>query len=389
MLLIQNVEVLAPEPSGRCDLLLGGGRILRMEAGLRVPRRLARAIDGRNLVAVPGFVDGHVHLMGGGGEGGFATRTPELPFRSAVEGGVTTLVGCLGTDAVTRSLAGLLAKVRGLEEEGLSAYMFTGSYAVPAPTLTGSVESDLLLIDKVVGVGEVALSDHRSSQPSFEALAALAGEARRGGLLSGKAGLVNLHLGDGARGLALLRALVEGTELPRRQFLPTHVNRNERLFGEAQAYALGGGPVDLTTSTLPRFLEEGEVKSSRGLKRLLDAGVDPGLVTFSSDGQGSLPDFDGAGRLRRIAIGQVSSLWSEVRDAVQQEGVPLGTALRVITENPARLLKLPGKGRLEPGADADVVLLDPKDLSVHTVIARGRVLMQARRVVARGVFEAP
>jgi len=387
MLLIKNVEVHAPEAAGRCDILVGGGRILRMEAGLRLPRKVADVLDGRNLIAAPGFVDGHVHLMGGGGEGGFATRTPELMLGGAIEGGVTTLVGCLGTDHVTRSLAGLLAKVRGLEEEGLSAFMFTGSYAVPVPTLTGSIESDLILIDKVIGVGEVAISDHRSSQPTLEALARLAGEARRGGLLAGKAGLVNLHLGDGPRGLELLQRVLALTELPRTQFLPTHVNRNAALFDEAKDYALAGGPVDLTTSTLRRFLEEGEVKCSRGLRLLLEAGVDPGLITFSSDGQGSLPDFDDAGRLKGIAIGQVSSLFGEVRDAVQQEGVPLATALQVITENPGRLLKLRGKGRLEPGADADLVLLDPKDLSIHTVIAKGRVLMKARRVLARGTFE--
>jgi beta-aspartyl-dipeptidase (metallo-type) len=381
------VEVHAPEAAGRCDILLGGGRILRMEAGIRLPRGYAEIIQGRNFIAVPGFVDGHVHLMGGGGEGGFATRTPELMLGGAIEGGVTTLVGCLGTDHITRSLAGLLAKVRGLEEEGLSAFMFTGSYAVPVQTLTGSIESDLLLIDKVVGVGEVALSDHRSSQPTFEALAQLAGEARRGGLLSGKAGLVNLHLGDGHRGLELLRQVLTATELSHTQFLPTHVNRNAALFDEAKAYALGGGHVDLTTSTLCRFLEEGEVKCSRGLRKLLEAGVDPGLISFSSDGQGSLPDFDDHGRLRGIAIGRVSSLFGEVRDAVQQEGIPLATALRVITENPARILKLRGKGRLEPGADADLVLLDPKDLALHTVIAKGRILMRAGRVLVRGTFE--
>jgi len=146
------------------------------------------------------------------------------------------------------------------------------------------------------------------------------------------------------------------TDLQKELNRVAHVNRNAALFDEAKDYALAGGPVDLTTSTLRRFLEEGEVKCSKGLRRLLEAGVDPGLITFSSDGQGSLPDFDDAGRLKGIAIGKVSSLFGEVRDAVQQEGVPLATALQVITENPARLLKLPGKGRRGPGAGACPVL---------------------------------
>ena len=116
--------------------------------------------------------------------------------------------------------------------------------------------------------------------------------------------------------------------------------------------------MDFTTSTVPAFLAEGEVKSSTGLRRMLDAGVDIAHVTFTSDGQGSLPDFDAQGNLRRLEIGRVTSLLAEVRDAVRDEGIPLETALPVITSNPARILKLRGKGRLSPGADADVVLLD-------------------------------
>ena len=387
MLLIRNVQLYTPQPAGRMDLLAGGGRILRMEAGLDIPERYAEVVDGEGLLAVPGFIDGHVHILGGGGEGGFATRTPELPLSDAIRGGITTVVGCLGTDGITRSLPGLLAKAKALEAEGLSTFLYSGSYGVPVRTFTGSIEEDLILIDKVLGLGEVAISDHRSSQPAFQDLARLAGETRRGGILSGKAGLVNLHLGDGHGGLEPLRRLLAETELPPTQFLPTHINRNPRLFEEGLAYAKAGGFVDFTTSTLPHFLDEGEVKCSRGLRLLLEAGVDPGHVTFTSDGQGSLPDFGPDGRLKGISIGRVTSLFAEVRDAVLQEGLPLETALRVVTCNPARLLKLGAKGHLAPGADADVVLLRPDTLAVDTVVARGRVMMRGGELLARGTFE--
>jgi beta-aspartyl-dipeptidase (metallo-type) len=297
------------------------------------------------------------------------------------------VVGCLGTDGVTRTLAGLLAKARGLDEEGISTFMYTGHYAVPVQTLTGSIERDLLLIDKIIGVGEVALSDHRSDQPTFEEFARLAAEARRGGILSGKAGVVNVHMGDGRRGLSLLRRLVEETELPVTQFLPTHINRNPDLFEEGVAYAKAGGFVDFTTSTVPAFLAEGEVKCSTGLRRMLDAGVPAPNVTFTSDGQGSLPDFDEHGRLRRLDIGRVTSLFAEVRDAVRTDGVPLATALTVVTANPARILKLRGKGALTAGADADIVLLDASSLEIDGVIAKGRWLMKGRAPLARGTFE--
>ena len=387
MLLIKNADLYSPEAGGRCDLLLGGGKILRMEPDIRISRKYAEVIDARNLKAVPGFIDAHVHIMGGGGEGGFATRTPGLPLTDAILGGVTTVVGCLGTDGYTRTMAGLLAKAKGLEEDGLSTYVYSGSYGLPLRTLLPSLEEDLLFIEKVIGAGEVALSDHRSSQPSFEAFAQVVAMARRGGMLSGKAGLVNVHLGDGERGLDFLRRILAETELPPTQMLPTHINRNPRLFQEGIAYAKAGGYVDFTTSTLASYLNDGELPCGRALRLMLEAGVDPGQITFTSDGQGSLPDWDQAGRLQAISVGRVTSLFAAVRQAVQEEGLSLETALRVITSNPARILKLKAKGRLAPGLDADLVLLDPNNLEVRTVIAKGRLLMKGGKLLAKGMFE--
>ena len=387
MLLIKNADLYAPAPGGRTDILVAGGRIVRVSPGLQLPASLGEAIDADGFIAAPGFIDGHVHVTGGGGEGGYATRTPELRLSDAIAGGVTTVVGCLGTDGITRSPAALLAKVRALEDEGLSAFMWTGHYAVPIRTLTGSIEQDLLFIDKIIGVGEVAISDHRSTQPTFDEFARVAAEARRGGILSGKAGVVNVHLGDGRRGLALLRRIVEETEIPRTQFVPTHINRNPSLFEEGIAWARDGGFVDLTTSTVPAFLADGEVKSSTGLRRMLEAGVGPGQITFTSDGQGSLPAFDAQGQLQRLEIGRVTSLFGEVRDAVVEEGVALGTALQVITANPARALKLRGKGQIADGADADIVLIEPRRLEVRGVIARGRWLMKDGQALVKGTFE--
>ncbi len=387
MLLLRNPEILAPESRGRADILLAGGRVERIEAGLSLPAGLAEVVDASAFVAVPGFIDCHVHVLGGGGEGGYATRTPELRLSDAVRGGVTTIVGCLGTDGVTRSLPGLLAKARGLDEEGLTAFIYSGHYSVPLQAMTGGIERDLLLIDKVIGAGEVAVSDHRSTQPTFDELARVAAETRRGGILSGKAGVVNVHLGDGPRGLSLLRRVVEETEIPPTQFLPTHMNRNPALFAEAIEWVRDGGLADFTTSTVPAYIEEGEVKAALALRRMIDAGVPVANLTFSSDGQGSLPRFDAAGRLAGLDVGRVTSLFDAVREAVREHGVSLETALSLITANPARILKLAGKGRLAEGADADLVLLDPASLAVSGVIARGRWMMRDGELLARGTFE--
>jgi beta-aspartyl-dipeptidase (metallo-type) len=387
MLLLRNADILAPDPRGRADILLAGGRVERIAPGLSLPPGLADVVDATAHLAVPGFIDCHVHILGGGGEGGYATRTPELLLSDAVRGGVTTVVGCLGTDGVTRSLPALLAKARGLDEEGISTFIYSGHYSVPLQPMTGSIERDLLLIDKVIGSGEVAISDHRSTQPTFDELARVAAETRRGGILSGKAGVVNVHLGDGRRGLALLRRLVEETEIPSTQFLPTHMNRNAILFEEAIDWARAGGLADFTTSTVPDYIAEGEVPAALALRRMIDAGAPVANLTFSSDGQGSLPRFDAAGRLVGLDVGRVTSLFAAVREAVREQGVALETALSLITANPARILKLSGKGRLAEGADADLVLLDPDALRVTGVIARGRWLMRDGELLARGTFE--
>ena len=385
---IEGAEVYAPEPLGRMDILIAAGTIARME---REPLDLSgwdvEVISGKGRLLVPGFIDGHVHILGGGGEGGYASRTPEIMLGDLARAGVTTVIGCLGTDGTTRTMSSLLAKARGLEEEGVSTYVYTGSYQVPVKTLTGSVQDDLVLIDKVLGAGEIALSDHRSSQPTFEEMARIAAEARVGGMLSGKAGVVNLHIGDGDRMLTLLERIIAETEIPARHFIPTHINRSRRLLEAGITYARQDGGrgrfLDLTTSSV----RGDSIRSGLALRTLLEAGVGIDAISFSSDGQGSLPIFNEAGEYAGLGVGSVASLFGEVRHAVQAEGVPLEQALRAITSTPAGCLRLPGKGAVRVGADADLVLLD-RDLGIETVLAKGRFLVKDREPLRLGTFES-
>ena len=285
-------------------------------------------------------------------------------------------------------MASLLAKARGLEEEGITAYIYTGSYQVPVRTLTGSILDDLVLIDKVVGCGEIALSDHRSSQTTCEEFARIVGDTRVGGILSGKAGLVNIHMGDGERMLSCLRYVVKNTEIPPSNMLPTHINRSTRLLKDGMDYAKTlGGYVDLTTSSDPDYLEEDEVKASTGLKFLLEQGVPEHQITFSSDGQGSMPIFDRDGNFLGLGVGKFTSLYREVRDAILKEKVDITQALRTVTANPAALLKLTRKGRIAVGCDADLVLVRQEDLQIHTVLAKGRRMVQNGASVRKGTFE--
>ena len=386
--LIKNGDIYAPDYLGKKDILLVDRKIGFIEDEIELPDGFVevQVIDATGKKIVPGFIDSHVHLIGGGGEGGFRTRTPEIQLTQATTAGITTLVGVLGTDGTTRTMPSLIAKARSLEEEGITTYVQTGSYQVPVKTLTGKIEDDIILIDKIIGAGEIAIADHRSSQPTAEELAKIASAARIGGMLAGKAGIVNVHVGDSYDHLKLIEEVVENTDIPIRQFYPTHINRNPHLFEAGIEYAKKGGWVDFTTSSIPKFLEEGEVKCSVGLKRMLDEGVGIGQITFTSDGQASLPDFDENGELIGLQIGQVSSLYEAVKEAILTEGIPLEVAIRVITANPAAVLKLAHKGRIETGQDADLVLLD-EHYEIDTVMAMGKVMVENKVPLVRGTFE--
>ena len=259
---------------------------------------------------------------------------------------------------------------------------------MPVRTLTGKIMDDIILLEKVVGTGEIAISDHRSSQPDKKEFARIVADTRVGGILSGKAGLVNIHMGDGENRLKFLRYVLKKTEIPASNMLPTHINRSRGLMEDGIDYALQlGGYIDLTTSSDPDFLDPDEVKASAGLKMALDAGVPADHVTFSSDGQGSLPVFGPDGEFLGLGVGKVSSLYREMRDAVLTDGVSLTDALKAVTQNPASLLKLPKKGRVEEGADADLVLADKRTLDIHMVMAKGAVMVKEGQIAARGTFE--
>lgn len=386
---IKNCEIYSPEYLGKKDIIICGNTIEGIYEKVDIPKNFAEinVIDGAGKLAVPGFIDSHVHILGGGGEGGFKTRIPELQISEIFEAGITTLVGCLGTDGVCRDLKSLLAKARALEEEGVATYIYSGSYEIPVNTITGSIRSDIMLIDKVIGVGEIALSDHRSSQPSYEDFVKAIAAARVGGMLSGKGGAVNVHLGSGERGLQYLFRMAKETEIPISQVIPTHIGRSRKLFEEGIEFAKIGGIIDLTTSCDPDNPEEDEVKAGTGLKMLLDAGIPVNQIQFSSDGHGSLPLFNSKRELIGLGIGSVRSLYREVRDSVMKDNVKLENALKVITSNVADHLGLKGKGRIEKDAFADIVLINKDDLIINGLISGGIEVMKNKELLVKGTFE--
>ena len=390
MLLIRNADVYAPQPLGVQSLLLGGEKILWLGPGQALPQlpaALAAAgevidLEGRRLI--PGLIDGHVHVTGGGGEAGFRTRVPAVPLSRFSAAGVTTVIGLLGTDDVARGPRELLATLYALREQGLNAWGYTGGYHVPPATLTRSLRSDLVFIEALLGIGEIAISDHRSSQPTLDELLRLASVAHVAGLMTGKAGVLHLHLGDGPRGLDLVRRALAESELPPRVFNPTHVNRRRALFAEAVELARAGCSVDLTAFPVEDGVDG--YTAAEALLRYLDSGAPPERITVSSDAGGCLPCFDADGRVLHMQVGSAGALLATLSELAAR-GVPLAQALPAFTVNPARLLRLAGKGTIAAGADADLVALDATG-GAETVIIRGRVHVRGGATVRRGTFEA-
>jgi beta-aspartyl-dipeptidase (metallo-type) len=385
MIIIKNATVYSPEKMGKRDLLIGENKIIQISVNIdhnSFPG--TEVFDADGLSVVPGLIDNHVHIAGAGGEGGPATRTPELKISMMFEGGVTTVVGCLGTDGFTRSVESVLMKAKSIKHEGGSAWIWTGAYQVPCPSITGDIGKDIALIDEVIGVGELAISDHRSSCPSVDELIRITAHARVGGMLGKKAGMVNIHLGDAKDPFRPLHEAVAKSELKYTQFLPTHCNRNDYIFEDSKSYGKKGY-VDITTSSWPYFKDE-EIKPSTALRLLLEAGVSAEHITFSSDSCGSLPGFDEQGRLVKLLMGLPSSNLRELGDAVLEEKIPLETALKVLTSNVASILKLQGKGYIADGMDADILFLDKEMKMIH-LLAMGKWAVRDGVVVMKGAYE--
>ena len=383
--LITNAEVYAPRSLGIQNLLICVGKIVYL--GERVPQfddSLSVQItdlDGARLI--PGFIDAHAHITGGGGEAGPSTRVPPPPLSQFTRAGVTSVVGLLGTDDLTRNTQTLLTQVMGLREEGLSAWCYTGGYHLPATTLTESVRSDIVNLEPVIGVGEVALSDHRSSQPTRDEILRLASEAYVAGLMTGKAGIVHFHLGDGERRLSMIRDCLEQSEIPSRVFNPTHVNRNKALFEEACELTARGCTVDMTA--YPAEFNDAGWSAEQAAARYFEKGFDPQKLTISSDGGGCLPKFDAQGEMLEMNFAKSSALAITFKAMLDMD-LPMASILPLMTSNVADLLKFHRKGRIDTGFDADLLVLDDSH-GIQSVMVNGVWHVKQGEQLVKGLFE--
>ena len=381
MLLVKNAKIYAPEYLGEKDILIAGGKIERIADHL--PKyEGCEVINGTGKIVTPGIIDRHVHVTGGGGEGSFRTQAPEVQLSSLIKGGVTTVLGLLGTDGISRSVENLLAKVKALREDGITAYALCGAYGYPSPTITGSISRDIMFIDEILGL-KLAISDHRAPNITTEELIRLGSDVRTAGMLSGKPGFICLHTGNDHRALKPVFEALERTSIPVKTFQPTHVGRDANLQKEAFEFAKMGGTIDFTCGES----EEKFHSVAVSIKTAKEEGVPMEKVTISSDGQGSWSNYDADGKLLEIGVSGVDTIYRQIIYMVKDEHMELEELLPLGTKNPAMALELyPKKGAVKEASDADLLIMN-EDLSLDTVIAMGVPMMKGGKILKKGAYE--
>lgn len=381
--LILNADVYGPEHIGIRDILISGDKIADIKPSLKEFKNIGgvETFDANGMRTMPGYIDQHQHITGGGGESGYSSRVPEISLSDNINVGVTTVLGMLGTDNITRTLENVLGKARGLEEEGISTFMLTGSYSLPSVTMTGSITRDIVLIDKVIGA-KIAISDHRSSNITDDEFIRICSDARVGGVLSGKAGLTVIHMGLGTRGFKYLYSLIENSDVPIKNILPTHVGRSEELFMEAINYAKCGGNIDITAG------QSGIVgETARQVALAIEQGVSVERITISSDAFGSQPVFNEAKECIGMTYTIPNVIHKEISIMIEDYKIPFEDAISLATKNVAKIMGLQGrKGEISKGADADIIIWD-KNNEVNSVFAKGVLVKSNGKLLVKGRFE--
>jgi len=357
--LIENGELFTPGRIGKQALLIANDQIVKIGAidrrGLDQIGLAYEVLDAHGHFVIPGLIDPHEHLAGASGSTGFGSETPPIFFEEIVSGGITTVVGTVGTDTTTMPVARLLARVKTLNQSGITEFCYTGGYNVPPSTITGDVRDDLLLIQEVIGAGEISIADDRATCPSPRELAKLVSDAHVGGMLSGKAGVSHFHVGPRDRRLAPLRELLDDFDVKPEWLYPTHVERNEALMREAMELVQRGATIDIDVV---------EKDLHKWLRFYFEQDGDRTRCTVSSDAFSMSPQ----------------NLLAQLRICVLEHSFRLEEILPFATSNTARVLKLPQKGKLSEGCDADIAILNARSLELHHVFARGQ------HVVANGTI---
>ncbi len=378
--LIKNARVYAPNDLGIKDILICNDKVIEIDSNIKFRHNDLEIIDTSGKIIIPGIIDQHIHVTGGGGEGSFKTRVPEIMLSELIKSGITTVVGLLGTDTTTRSVENLLAKTKALKEEGINAYCLTGGYEYPSPTITGSVKKDITFIEEILGV-KLAISDHRASLITKDEFKKLVSDVRVAGMFSGKASYVKLHMGNSSERFTVINEILSETDISISHFRPTHVGRRMELFKEAMDFAKKGGIIDITAGDGSNICPLNEL-----ILLAKENEVPFNNITLSSDGRGSWSTYDKMGRLEKIGHSSCDTVYKSISSFVTEGILSFEEALTLGTKNVASALNLKGRGVIEKNSFADLLILDA-DLSLNSVIMGGNFMMKNKKLITKGTYE--
>lgn len=332
-------------------------------------------IDAHMNYVIPAYIDNHEHIIGGGGEDGFISKIEEMSSIDVLKNGVTTVVGVLGTDTLTRSVENLVSKTKALNNDDITAYCLTGGYQYPSPTITGSVSKDIIFINEIIGA-KIAISDHRCYNPNKDDLIKLLSEIRVSALLAKKTGILNIHVGWGKGNMDVLFDILNETNIPINIIRPTHITNNEIVFKQAMELTRKNGYMDIT-------IDEDPSKTTYYLKKAINLGnID--YITMSTDANGSCPIWED-GCVVGMKKSNNSLIHNLVKYLICYENFSIADAIRYVTINPSSALGLLNKGKITVNNDADMIIMD-NEYNIDTVISKGKIVVKEKKIIKRSYY---
>lgn len=381
MILLRGGRVVDPSQGldGPYDILLDGGLIAAVGRGLAAAG--AEEIDLGGLVIVPGLIDLHVHLREPGDE---AKETILTGVRAAVRGGFTTVCAMPNTRPVNDSpetTAFVLARAR---EAGLANVLPIAAITV------GSAGAELVDMAALAAAGAAAFSD--DGRPVADD--AVMGRALEAAAAAGrvvidhcedkslaKNGAINEGPVSARLGIAGIPAAAEDVMVARDIRLAEAASRRVhiahlstagavRLVGEAKARG-----VAISAEATPHHLLLTEddlvsgdpdhkmnppLRSAADRAAVIEA-VRSGVIDAVATDHAPHTAAEKARGLAEAPFGVVGleTAVSLVLDRLVRPGtISLARFVELMSAAPARLLGLAAKGRLAPGADADLTVID-------------------------------